>query len=304
MTTRQYIGARYVPKFFENSATGDSTWASNTPYEPLTMVLWNSVVYTSKKNVPASVGNPAENASYWVATSNASEQIAQLAEQVAALEETVDDVSDSVDGIEDKFGSNGALKVSAGGTGGTTGSAACGNIGAVKKAGDTMNGNLSVQSTGDVKVAVKNDTSNVELQMTAGDSGSHGLWSPGYYDGNSFVSNGAWLGRRAPTSGNFILAGNVAVKTGTIAPGATLTYTFPAQSNHGFVFVSGNASNTHGIAAIDTYNDGEVANAFVMDAASAIEIAKSANQVTIKNNSSAYVYVVYIGCIGNGPIAS
>lgn len=304
MATRQYIGARYVPKFFENSATGDSTWASNTTYEPLTMVMWNSVVYTSKKYVPASVGNPAENAAYWVATSNASEQIAQLAEQVAALEDTVDDVSDSVGDIEDKFGANGALKVSAGGTGGTTGNAACANIGAVKKSGDTMSGNLVGEGTGDIKIAVKNDTSSVELQMTAGDAGSHGLWSPGYYDGNNFVSNGAWLGRRAPTSGNFILAGNVAVKTNTIGAGATLTYTFPSQSNHGFVFVSGNASNTHGIAAIDTYNDGEVANAFVMVAATSMEINKSANQVTIKNNSSAYVYIIYIGCIGNGPIAS
>ena len=304
MATRQYIGARYVPKFFENSATGDSTWASNTPYEPLTMVLWNSVVYTSKKNVPASVGNPAENASYWVATSNASEQIAQLAEQVAALEDTVDDVSDSVDGIEDKFGTNGALKVSAGGTGGTTGNAACANIGAVKKAGDTMSGSLVAQSTGDIKLAVKNETTNVELQLTGADSGTHGLWSTGYFDGNNFVSSGAWIARRAPVSGNFILASNVAIKTNTITAGSTLTYTFPSQSNHGFVFVSGNASNTHGIAAIDTFADGEVANAFVMVAASAMEITKSSNQVTIKNNSSAYVYIVYIGCAGNGPITT
>lgn len=304
MDTRQYIGARYVPKFFENSATGDSTWASNTPYEPLTMVLWNSVVYTSKKNVPASVGNPAKNASYWVATSNASEQIAQLAEQVAALEETVDGVSDSVDGIEDKFGANGALKVSAGGTGGTTGNAACANIGAVKKSGDSMTGNLAIEGTGDIKFEVINDTSSTALQMTAGNGGSHGLWSVGYYNGNNFVSDGAWLARRAPVSGNFIVAGNVAVKTSTIAAGATLTYTFPSQSNHGFVFVSGNGSNTHGIAAIDTYNDGEVANAFIMVAATAMEINKSANQVTIKNNSAAYVYLVYIGCIGNGPVVS
>lgn len=304
MSTRQYIGARYVPKFFENSATGDSTWAANTTYEPLTMVMWNSVVYTSKKYVPASVGNPSENASYWVATSNASEQIAQLAEQVAALDDTVGDISDSVDDIEDKFGSNGALKVSGGGTGGTTGNAACTNIGAVKKSGDTMTGNLIAEGTGDIKIEVINDTSSTALQMTAGDGGSHGLWSVGYYDGDNFVSNGAWLARRAPVSGNFIVAGNVAIKTSTIASGATLTYTFPSQSNHGFVFVSGNASNTHGIAAIDTYADGEVANAFVMVAASAIEINKSTNQVTIKNNSSAYVYIVYIGCAGNGPVVS
>ena len=301
MATRQYIGARYVPKFFENSATGDSTWASNTTYEPLTMVMWNSVVYTSKKYVPASVGNPAENPTYWVATSNASEQIAQLAEQVATLEGTVEDVSDSVDDIEGKFESNGALKVSAGGTGGTTSNAACANIGAVKKAGDTMTGNLQVESDSDAKVIVKNGVTDAELQLASTVSGTHGLLSPGFYDGTNFASDNKWLARRAPVSGNFVFAQNVALLPMAVAGNGTINLAFPSAINHGFVFVTGAGANTHGIASIDTNNAGEVTNASVMVAASSIAITYENNVVSIKNNTASYIYLVYIGCFGTGP---
>ncbi len=99
MATRQYIGARYVPKYFENSETGDSTWASNTSYEALTMVTWNNLTYTSKIPVPASVGNPASAPQYWVITSNVNAQIDQLQEEVGNLSDTVDDIDDRVDDI-------------------------------------------------------------------------------------------------------------------------------------------------------------------------------------------------------------
>ena len=41
---------------------------------------------------------------------------------------------------------NRALEVSQGGTGANNAASACGNIGAVKKSGDTMTGNLYIQS--------------------------------------------------------------------------------------------------------------------------------------------------------------
>ena len=90
MSTRQYIGARYVPMFFENSATGDSTWAANTSYEPLTVVTWNGNSYTSKKNVPASVGNPSANSEYWASTGLYNAQVEVIREE---LEETKDDLN-------------------------------------------------------------------------------------------------------------------------------------------------------------------------------------------------------------------
>ena len=65
--TRQYIGARYVPKFYTNSEN-TSDWSPNVIYEPLTIVTYLGNSYTSKKMVPAAIGNPADNAEYWAAT--------------------------------------------------------------------------------------------------------------------------------------------------------------------------------------------------------------------------------------------
>ena len=73
----QYIGARYVPKFYENSEGGND-WTPNTIYEPLTIVTRNGNSYTSKIPVPATVGAPENNTTYWIATGNYNEQIETL----------------------------------------------------------------------------------------------------------------------------------------------------------------------------------------------------------------------------------
>lgn len=83
---RQYIGARYVPKFFENPNTGDSTWLSGVAYEPLTIVTVGGNSYTSKKVVPAGIGAPNTAPEYWVNTAIYSAQIEeyrQITEEVA-----------------------------------------------------------------------------------------------------------------------------------------------------------------------------------------------------------------------------
>lgn len=93
MSTRQYIGARYVPKFYENS-DNSSEWTPNTQYEPLTIVTLNGNSYTSKKTVPASVGSPALNGDYWASTGlyNAQvEAVRQLAESLATNYEHLSD---------------------------------------------------------------------------------------------------------------------------------------------------------------------------------------------------------------------
>lgn len=110
MAMRQYIGARYVPAYFENSATGDSTWAPNTIYEALTIVKWNNNEYTSKKPVPANIGNPAENPSYWIATSNITGQISHLQDQINGLADEVEDVQgDMSDVLEEVNTLNGKV---------------------------------------------------------------------------------------------------------------------------------------------------------------------------------------------------
>ena len=90
MATRQYIGARYVIKVYQNSQTaGSAEWEADTSYEPLTMVTYQNSSYLSKKSVPATVGNPATNTAYWVITGAYNGQIATLQSQINSIKEIV-----------------------------------------------------------------------------------------------------------------------------------------------------------------------------------------------------------------------
>lgn len=85
---RQYIGARYVTKIYENSLDPSSAeWEAGVTYEPLTMVTYLNSSYLSKKAVPGSVGDPAANPSYWVVTGAYNGQIAQLQNDVQELQQ-------------------------------------------------------------------------------------------------------------------------------------------------------------------------------------------------------------------------
>lgn len=99
MALHQYIGARYVPKFYENSA-GTAEWRSGVIYEPLTIVTWNGNSYTSKKLVPATVGNPSDNPSFWVATGLYNQQVEDLRQQVIAYKDDVDDLENRFTDVE------------------------------------------------------------------------------------------------------------------------------------------------------------------------------------------------------------
>lgn len=95
MATRQYIGARYVPKFYENSA-GTSEWRSGVIYEPLTIVTWNGNSYTSKKVVPAAIGDPSSNPAYWVATGVFNEQLASIQTELAQAVSDIEDIREEI----------------------------------------------------------------------------------------------------------------------------------------------------------------------------------------------------------------
>ena len=68
MANLQYIGARYVPKFFLNPDDQSNDWKSGVLYEAFTIVTYNNDSYTSKVPVPATVGDPASNPEYWACT--------------------------------------------------------------------------------------------------------------------------------------------------------------------------------------------------------------------------------------------
>ena len=72
MVIRNYVGARYVPKFAD-----PVEWQANTSYEAMVIVTYNNSSYTSKVPVPPTVGNPAENSTYWALTGNYNAQVEQ-----------------------------------------------------------------------------------------------------------------------------------------------------------------------------------------------------------------------------------
>lgn len=77
MATRQYIGARYVPKFAD-----PIEWVKEKSYEPLTIVTYLNNSYTSKKSVPANTEITDTN--YWVITGNYNAQVEQYRQEVVA----------------------------------------------------------------------------------------------------------------------------------------------------------------------------------------------------------------------------
>lgn len=83
MAVRQYIGARYVPKF-------DGDWDPTKQYEPLTIVSYLNNSYTSKQTVP--VGTVPTDTTYWALTGNYNAQVETYRQQVDALQAVVDKI--------------------------------------------------------------------------------------------------------------------------------------------------------------------------------------------------------------------
>lgn len=94
--TQRYIGARYVPKFYENSLDPTSTlWEPNVMYEPLTVVtVDNNHTYISKKFVPDDIGSPALNAEYWLDQGSYNAYIQELQDQIDVIDGNIGDMTD------------------------------------------------------------------------------------------------------------------------------------------------------------------------------------------------------------------
>lgn len=76
--TRQYIGARYVPKFAE-----PINWNKANSYEALTIVTYLNNSYTSKKPVPPNI--EITNTDYWAVTGNYNAQVEEYRQETIAL---------------------------------------------------------------------------------------------------------------------------------------------------------------------------------------------------------------------------
>lgn len=85
---RQYIGARYVPVFY-NNPNGTWDWLSGVQYEPLTIVKYGTATYTSKQLVPAAVGAPNTAPEYWALTGDYNGAIVELQNSVNFIEDVL-----------------------------------------------------------------------------------------------------------------------------------------------------------------------------------------------------------------------
>lgn len=83
MATRQYVGARYVPKFAEPIG-----WVKENSYEALTIVTYLNNSYTSKKPVPPNTD--ITNEEYWVVTGNYNAQVEQYRQETINYIEQVE----------------------------------------------------------------------------------------------------------------------------------------------------------------------------------------------------------------------
>lgn len=90
---KQYIGARYVPKFAD-----PIEWQEGAVYDALTIVTYMGASYTSKKFVPAGV-KPTDNR-YWVITGNYNAQVEQYREEVVAVAGKVSQIFSAEEGSD------------------------------------------------------------------------------------------------------------------------------------------------------------------------------------------------------------
>ena len=95
---KQYVGARYVPKF-----ASPVEWAANTSYEALTIVTFNNASYTSKIQVPPTVGNPANNPQYWVLTGNYNAQVEQYRQETENYNAQVEEYRQTTVDLQNKI---------------------------------------------------------------------------------------------------------------------------------------------------------------------------------------------------------
>lgn len=89
MATTQYIGARYVPKIYDNPDDNTNNWKQGVEYEPLTMVSYAGGAYTSKVPVPASAANPADAPQYWAYMGSSSGQITTNTNNISRIQHAI-----------------------------------------------------------------------------------------------------------------------------------------------------------------------------------------------------------------------
>lgn len=87
MALKQYIGARYTPKF-------EGLWNASKEYSALSVVYANNKSYVSRKTVPA--GTEVSDTDYWVQSADWNAQVEQYNQNVTQYKEQVDTLDKNV----------------------------------------------------------------------------------------------------------------------------------------------------------------------------------------------------------------
>lgn len=91
MAVLQYVGARYVLKFFDDGK-GGMEWEGNRYYEALTAVSYRDSTYISRVPVPNTIGAPPENGEYWILMGSFNGWIKQLQEDMIAVKSDISEL--------------------------------------------------------------------------------------------------------------------------------------------------------------------------------------------------------------------
>ena len=92
MSSIQYIGMRYVPKF-------DGEWSSTKDYEALVIVTDQfNTSYTSRRAVPA--GTPLTDVTYWVPTGIFNAQLSAYRAEVLRIQEEIENLFIDFEALE------------------------------------------------------------------------------------------------------------------------------------------------------------------------------------------------------------
>ena len=92
MSSIQYIGMRYVPKF-------EGEWSNTKAYEALCIVTDQfNTSYTSRRAVPA--GTPLTDTTYWSPTGIFNAQLSAYRSEVLRLQEEIENIFLDLDDLE------------------------------------------------------------------------------------------------------------------------------------------------------------------------------------------------------------
>jgi len=108
----------------------------------------------------------------------------------------------------------------------------------------TMTKDLTIEHSGDTSVVAKCKGTGVPVYLNSNPNGKHGIWSDGYYNGSTFVSNGKYMIYRG-TDGKVIVNGTASGITTSVQ-----TLNNVALSNAGTAALGSLKPSTHIIDAV------------------------------------------------------